>query len=241
MATLFDSVEVEQEDVAEVIKSISSACQNCRLSMLHPYNRGFIYRGNPFAELAFVNEAPRESESERGVALVGAHGRAFEQWMKLIDLDTQKDVFITSVIQCMPPKVKKGIEEIQREPEATEISACFGPRCLRVLRAMPNLKAVIALGWVAASALLGTGDTPNDKPKAKTHDAQWFETSYLPGIPVFCMVDPVWVVKKPSMDKNAVVERALDYFKREFLEQNRITELAIEARENREAKGLGLM
>jgi hypothetical protein len=49
------------------------------------------------------------------------------------------------------------------------------------------------------------------------------------------------VIKKPSPDKNAIVERALDYFRREFLEQTRIAELARAARARREELGLGLI
>jgi uracil-DNA glycosylase len=106
---------------------------------------------------------------------------------------------------------------------------------------MPNLEAVMILGWTAAGAMLGFVEEANDKPKAKTHDTQWFESSLLPGIPIFCMVDPVWVIKKPSPDKNAIVERALDYFRREFLEQTKIAELARAARARREELGLGLI
>jgi uracil-DNA glycosylase family 4 len=241
MFTLFDGLKPEKEDVKAVIRDLCGTCQGCRLSIIHPYNRGFIYRGNPEAKIAVVYEAPRDAETECGVSMVGAHGRAFEKWMRFLGLDTTTDVFITQAVQCQPPLERKNDENVQREPDKAEVSACFGPRCLRVLRAMPNLECVIVLGWFAAGCVLGFGDTPNDKPKAKTHDGQWFETSYLPGIPVFCMQDPVWVVKKPSPDKNAVIERALDYFKREFLQMDKIAELAREAQTAREEKGLGLL
>jgi uracil-DNA glycosylase family 4 len=233
MLTLFDTMEVVQEDPGEVIKELSSSCQNCRLGFVHPNNRGVIYRGNVLAKIAFVHEAPRDAETERGVALVGTHGRAFERWMRILGLDSNQDLFVTSVVQCQPPREMSGDEELQREPDVTEIGACFGSRCLRILRAMPNLQCVVTLGWVAATALLGTGHTKEERPKAKTHDGQWFETSLLPGIPVFCMPDPVWVCKNPTPDKFALIEHDLDYFKREFLEQDRITELAQAAKEKR--------
>ena len=232
--TLFDMLEVEREDPGEVIKELTGSCQNCRLGFLHPHNRGFIFRGDPYSRFAFINEAPREAETERGTALVGTHGRAFDVWADFMGLDSNKNMFITSVVQCQPPRVQDGEELIQREPDQSEIGACFGSRCLRVLRAMPNLECVVTLGWVAAGVFLGTGRTPAEKPKAKTHGGQWFESSLLPGIPIFCMVDPVWVCKNPTPDKYAIVERALEYFKREFLDQDSITELAVEAKENRE-------
>jgi uracil-DNA glycosylase family 4 len=243
MATLFDNIEVAQEDVGSVIKDLFIRCHSCRLSLIHPFNRGFIYRGNPDAEIAVVYEAPRDAETERGVSMVGTHGRFFERWMRLLKLDTGNngDVFITSVIQCQPPQEEQSGMMVQREPEKAEISACFGPKCLRVLRAMPNLKVVMTLGWVAAGALLGLGETSQDKPKAKSHDTMWFETSLLPGIPIFCMVDPTWVIKNPTPDRKAVVERALECFQREYLEQHKIVQLAKDAQARREELGLGML
>lgn len=124
MATLFDSLAVEQEDVASVIKSLQVPCENCRLSLLHPHNRGLIYRGNPFAEVGIVHEAPRDSETERGVAMMGAHGREFERWMRLLNLDLNKDVFLTTVVQCQPPREEKNGKMMQREPADAEVAAC---------------------------------------------------------------------------------------------------------------------
>jgi DNA polymerase len=235
VSTLFDGLEVAQESVATVIKSLQATCVNCRLGLLHPHNRGLIYRGNPFAEIGILHEAPRDSETERGVAMIGAHGREFERWMRLLELDLNKDIFLTTVVQCQPPREERNGKMMQREPEEAEVSACFGPRALRVFRAMPNLKVVITLGWPAAKALFG------GKPISKTHDSQWFETSRLPGIPVFCLVDPVWVVRDPSPDKSSAVERALTLFQREYLKEHWVVDMAADARAAREAAGLGLL
>lgn len=234
--TLFDTIEMEREDVGMVIKTLSTTCESCRLSLAHPYNRGVIYRGNPFAAIAVIHESPRDSETERGVAMIGSHGKEFERWMDLLKLDTRKDVFITSVIQCQPPKELRNGKHSQREPEEAEVSACFGPRCLRILRAMPNLEVVITLGWTAAKAFLG------GKPIPKTHESQWFESSLIPGVAIFCMVDPVWVIGGgPSPEKSRAVERSLEHFKREYLTERKVLELATEAKQRREEQGLGLL
>jgi len=233
--TLFDSIEVEQEDIKVVLKSLSTHCENCRLGLRHAQNRGLIYRGNPLAEIGIAHEAPRDSETERGVAMIGAHGRAFDRWMHLLNLDPRSDVFITTLVQCQPPREEKNGQMTQRVPEEAEVSACFGPRCLRVFRAMPNLKVVMTLGWPAAKAFLG------EKPIAKTHDTQWFETSLLPGIPVFCMVDPVWIVRDPSPEKSTAVERSLTLFRREYMKERWVVGMAADARADREEQGLGLL
>jgi hypothetical protein len=48
-------------------------------------------------------------------------------------------------------------------------------------------------------------------------------------------------VKNPAPDRKAVVERALECFRREYLEQHKIVELAEQVRERCEEMGLGLL
>jgi uracil-DNA glycosylase family 4 len=233
--SLFAGFEIEKEDAAVVMKEILAPCESCRLSMLHPNNKGCCYRGSLEAELAVIYEAPRDSETVRGTALMGHTGKEFESWARWLQLDTRKEVFITCVIQCQPEKVKKNGILTQREPDEAEVRACFGPRALRLLRAMPNLKCLMTLGWPAARALVGGA------PIAKTHEAQWFETSLVPGVPVFCMPDPGWVITKPSPDRVAAIQRDLEYFRREHMKQDKMSQLAKAAQEAREAEGLGLL
>src|ERR1022692_2209303 len=92
-----------------------------------------------------IGDAPSDSETEKGVPFVGMTGKEFEAWMAYIGVDTQKHAFITNITQCMPPKTPINGRLQVRDPAKDEINACFGPRCLRVLRAMPNLEVVIVL------------------------------------------------------------------------------------------------
>jgi hypothetical protein len=48
-------------------------------------------------------------------------------------------------------------------------------------------------------------------------------------------------VKNPTTDRKAVVERVLECFRREYLEQHKIVELAQQVRERREEMGLELL
>jgi DNA polymerase len=233
--SFFGGVELEKEDVVDVMKELTTTCDSCRLAILHPVNKGFCYRGSVNAKIAVLYEAPRDVETERGAALLGHTGKEFERWMRFLKLDTQKEVFIVTAIHCQPPKVEKNGEMTQRPPEEAEIRACFGPRTLRVLRALPNLEVIITLGWPAATVLLG-GD-----PKQKTHEAQWFETSLLPGIPVFCLPDPGLQISRPSPERAAAVQHALEYFRREFMMERKVVALAVEAKGHREEQGLGLL
>jgi uracil-DNA glycosylase family 4 len=231
--------EFEKENVEDVLRELSSTCSSCRLSQIHPYNRGMVFRGNHLARIAVVGGAPADSETEKGVPLVGIAGKEFEKWMQYIGIDTRKDVFITNVLQCQPPKKVINGKRKTRDPEKDEINACFGPRALRVLRAMPNLEIVIVLGWVAAKAFLGTSNDENI-PKTKTHEGGWFESSLLPGIGIFCLNHPQDIVHAESPEKKMVIQKFLGYFKREALEQKKIGDLAKAAQEAREELGLGV-
>ncbi len=198
-----------------------------------------VYRGNLNARIAIIGMAPGDTETEKGSALIGASGKLLEQWMRYIGVDTRIDTFIMNVIQCQPPKKKINGRMKQRDPDKEEINACFGPRCLRVLRAMPHLEVVITLGWLTAKAFLGTtGDAV--VPKVKTHEGQWFESSLLPGVGIFCLSHPAEIIYSDSEDKKMAIQHCLDHFKREYLQTRKVVDLAATARENREAVGLGL-
>lgn len=229
----------EQEDVNQVLKELSTNCTSCRLSQGHPQNQGMVFRGNPGARIAIVGTAPGDGETERGVPLVGMVGKEFEKWMAYAGLNTQKDVFITNIIQCQPPKKEISGKRRTRDPERDEINECFGPRCLRVLRAMPNLEIVMVLGWIAAKAFLGTSNEENI-PKTKTHEGGWFESSLLPGIGIFCLSHPADIVHLDSPEKKMVIQKFLGYFKREVLIENKIGALAKVAQQQREELGLGV-
>ena len=232
--------EFEQEDVMAVLKELTAVCSSCRLSQGHPYNRGMVYRGNPHAKIAIVGDAPSDSETEKGVPFVGMTGKEFEAWMAYIGVDTQKHAFITNITQCMPPKTPINGRLQVRDPAKDEINACFGSRCLRVLRAMPNIEVVMVLGWVAAKAFLGTSNDEST-PKTKTHEGGWFESSLLPGIGIFCLNHPADIVHAESAEKKMIIQKFLDYFKREALEQKKIGGLAKVAQARREALGLGVL
>ena len=209
----FDIIQEEKEDVLEVIKTLSNTCHDCRLSLLHPENKGLVWRGSPLAKIAIVSEAPGDKESETGLPLVGPSGKEFERWARILEIDTKSDVLIINTIQCQSKKSKsKDGTFKQDKPDADEIELCFEPRCMRVLRAMPNLEVVIALGWVAASALLGT------EAQTKSHQGQWFASKKLPGKAIYCMFHPAYLLHQPSQEKKGTIEEGLKAFKRDYLD-----------------------
>jgi uracil-DNA glycosylase family 4 len=224
---LFNIDEVGKEDIKAVLKELSTTCTACRLSFLHPYNRGILVRGNPLAKIGVLAEAPGDKETEQGMPLVGNSGKEWDHWARAIGMDTNIDCFHTNVIQCQPHKVMKEGKMSQEAPDKDEIQACWIPRGLRIIKAMPNLEVVITLGWVAAKAILGS------EPKARTHEGNWYESTTLPGIGIFCMPHPAFILREPTPDKDSRVAESMRAFKREYLDSGKCRLLAQEIKEKR--------
>lgn len=226
----------EKENVLSVIKDLSLPCYDCRLGHCQTpkFNRGFIWRGNPKAKIALVSIMPGPQEMEANKPLIGKSGKLSDKWFKLIKLDTNTDMFVTNVVQCKPPDVetgeidpKTGKEKTsQREPELDEFAACFPARCLRVLRAMPNLEVVITMGWTAAMCILG------GEPKEASHMGHWYTTSMLPGKAVFCLPHPAAQLREKdqagtsALEKKYRVVKCLYRFKRSYLDSGKVVKLA---------------
>lgn len=219
---LDDGATEVPESVADVIGELlaKAPCQNCRLSLLHPKNRGVMYRGNPNGQIAILDIAPGAVETQQGIPLCGRGGQEFERWMRYAGVNVKQDAFVTSIIQCAPPtKKNKDGFMVAREPLFDEISACWYPRTLRLIQAMPNLECVITLGFPAAQALLG------GKPIAKSHEGRWFVSSLLPGIPVFCLDHPDLLIAKPTPEKKGKLKVILDCFRREYVQTRKVVEI----------------
>ena len=216
--------------IRELVTLLEKHCQDCQLGILKKTNAGFLWRGSPEARIALIGGAPSKHDIGKKMPFSHLQGLELDRWLEYLRLDFKKDVFILNTVQCQPPLVlRKGKKKReQRDPDSNEIGTCFGTRALRVLQALPNLEMVVALGWIAAKALLG-GD-----PKPKTHEGVWLESSLLPGIPIFCMQEPDWVVQNRTPERNGRVRECLGYIKREQLREGRAKRLAEAARKARE-------
>lgn len=199
----------DKEDVYDVIKELTTACTSCRLGHIQK-SKGLVWRGNPSAKIALISIMPGPHEVESGKALSGGSGREGDKWFKFIGLDTEKDMWVCNVIQCKPPDVTKKDETSQREPEVDELAACFPNRCLRVLQSMPYLEVIITMGWSAARCFLG------GNAGEKTHAGNWYETTLLPQIPIFCLPHPAGLLRQPSMEKEGKVIEYMKCFQREY-------------------------
>jgi len=64
-------------------------------------------QGNPNARLMLIGEAPGKHEAEQGLPFVGKSGMLLTKALACLDIDREKDVFITNTVKCRPPQNRK--------------------------------------------------------------------------------------------------------------------------------------
>ncbi|MDX1414556.1 MAG: uracil-DNA glycosylase [Candidatus Promineifilaceae bacterium] len=142
-----------------------------------------IYRGNPKAKLMIIGEAPGTEEDRQGKPFVGRSGQLLDQILQAVNLDPDKDVFITNAVFRLPPG--DGGKPL-RKPTNDEIDF-YKPYLLEIIRLVDPIIMLLS-GNVATQSLLGmTGIT-----KLR---GQWFDYHGRPTMPIF---HPAYLLRNPS-------------------------------------------
>ncbi len=129
-------------ELAEVAAA-AGGCTACRLS---EDRRHVVFgSGNPDADLMLVGEGPGAEEDRQGLPFVGPAGGLLTRILSAIEIEREQ-VYIANVVKCRPPQ--------NRDPEADEVIACRGFLERQIELVQPRV--IVALGRVAAQALLGT-------------------------------------------------------------------------------------
>lgn len=71
--------------------------------------------GSAEAEIMFIGEAPGAKEDELGKSFIGAAGKFLDEMLASIKLE-RKNIYITNVVKCRPPK--------NRDPLPKEVVEC---------------------------------------------------------------------------------------------------------------------
>ncbi len=142
-----------------------------------------ISRGNPKAKILLVGEAPGPQENVQGVPFVGRAGQLLDKIFAAVELDTNKDVYITNSVFRMPPG-ENG--KNFRKPTTAEIEY-YRPYTFEIIR-LVNAPIVLLMGNVACQAVLGkTGIT---RLRGK-----WIEKENYSIMPIF---HPSYLLRNPS-------------------------------------------
>jgi len=126
------------------IENIKKEVKNCRKCDLHKQRSNSVAgEGLPHSTIMLIGEAPGYWEDQKGRPFVGAAGKFLDELLRIAGLE-RKDVFITNILKCRPPR--------NREPTQEEIRACtpYLNRQIDIIK--PRL--IITLGNVATFYIL---------------------------------------------------------------------------------------
>lgn len=129
------------------------ACRRCA----HGSTRTQIVfaKGDPLSLLCFVGEAPGEEEDAQGLPFVGDSGKlldkqiaAMREYAAAQGIAFPANPYVCNVLKCRPPGNK-----LLRD--GSDITAC-SEHLWTQLRALPNLRVIVALGKTAAQTTICT-------------------------------------------------------------------------------------
>ena len=167
---------------------LEAACKSCRKCGLCETRHHVVFGvGNPHADILFVGEGPGENEDLQGEPFVGRAGQLLDKMLAAVDLDRNRDIYITNIVKCRPPK--------NRDPKPEEQEACIN--WLRSQVSMMKPKIIVCLGRIAAMRLIRP-----DYKITKEH-GQWVEKS---GVWMTALYHPAAILRDPSRRPDTFVD-----------------------------------
>ena len=107
-------------------------------------NKIVVSRGNPFAKLMIIGEAPGAKEEEVGEPFVGRSGKLLDKLLQKAGIDINQDVYFCNVVKCRPPK--------NRPPTKAEIQENL-PWLYQQIK-LVNPEIIVLVGATALGAIL---------------------------------------------------------------------------------------
>ena len=139
-------MSTQQDKLALIAQQIL----NCRKCPLHKTRKNPVPgEGNPQAKTILIGEAPGYWEDIKGKPFVGAAGKFLDTLIAILNL-SRKDIFITNVLKCRPPK--------NREPSPNEVQQCtpYLDKQIRIIQP----KFIITLGNYSTGYILSKAGLP---------------------------------------------------------------------------------
>ena len=104
-----------------------------------------VGRGNVFANIMFIGEAPGATEDKLKKPFVGRSGILLEKLLKEAAIDSERDLYICNVLKCRPPN--------NRKPTHAEIEANM-PWLQQQIH-LVDPKIILVAGATAIESILG--------------------------------------------------------------------------------------
>lgn len=150
--------------------------------------------GSPDADIMLVGEAPGRDEDREGKPFVGASGQLLDSMLRFLDLDRDRNVYITNILAWRPPG--------NRQPTTAEIAACLPFLERHIALVAPRL--LVFLGGTSAKTLL------NRTEGITRLRGQWYEYSShatqavgMASIPAMATLHPAYLLRQPAQKRAA--------------------------------------
>jgi DNA polymerase len=152
--------KVYDTDKRAILAELYYEVKECKGCALSDTRKKMVFgSGKAAAPLMVIGEAPGYEEDMQGKPFVGRAGELLTRMLAAINLDRDKDIFITNILKCRPPE--------NRNPNQTETVACIP--ILRRQISIIDPKAILALGRIAAHELLNIKESIG-KLRTETHN-----------------------------------------------------------------------
>ena len=164
-------------------KIISSDKNVSKVSDLNnSVNKIVVSRGNPFAKLMIIGEAPGAKEEEIGEPFVGRSGKLLDKLLQNAGIDINQDVYFCNVVKCRPPQ--------NRRPTKIEIQENL-PWLNQQVK-LVNPKVIVLVGATALEAILKI------KSPISILRGKWINWEGRLVMPVF---HPSYLLRNPSKEE----------------------------------------
>ena len=164
-------------------KNISSDKNVSKVSDLNnSVNKIVVSRGNPFAKLMIIGEAPGAKEEEIGEPFVGRSGKLLDKLLQNAGIDINQDVYFCNVVKCRPPK--------NRRPTKFEIQENL-PWLYQQIK-LVNPSVIVLVGATALEAILKI------KSRISILRGKWIDWEGKLVMPVF---HPSYLLRNPSKEE----------------------------------------
>ena len=164
-------------------KNISSNKNVSKVSDLdNSINKIVVSRGNPFAKLMIIGEAPGAKEEEIGEPFVGRSGKLLDKLLQNAGIDINQDVYFCNVVKCRPPK--------NRRPTKIEIQENL-PWLYQQIK-LVNPSVIVLVGATALEAILKI------KSPISILRGEWIDWEGKLVMPVF---HPSYLLRNPSKEE----------------------------------------
>ena len=145
-------------------------------------NKIVVSRGNPFAKLMIIGEAPGAKEEEIGEPFVGRSGKLLDKLLQNAGIDINQDVYFCNVVKCRPPK--------NRRPTKIEIQENL-PWLYQQIK-LVNPSVIVLVGATALEAILKI------KSRISILRGKWIDYEGKLVMPVF---HPSYLLRNPSKEE----------------------------------------